>query len=138
VLDRANQRIVGRYEQDGRFGGHVVPFDRRVRHEVNPVASRGGRPGRSTWPRRSRSRSAGGSSAALLEETEHLSPSERPRSPASRASTASMPACRSSRARDRGRSSSTRNLAIYGRPSRPPLRSSCDRKRAGPPTPRLT
>ena len=34
VLERANQRIVGRYEQDGRFGGHVVPFDRRVLHEV--------------------------------------------------------------------------------------------------------
>jgi ribonuclease R len=34
VLERANQRIVGRYEEDGRFGGHVVPFDRRVLHEV--------------------------------------------------------------------------------------------------------
>ena len=34
VLERANQRIVGRYESDGRFGGHVVPFDRRVLHEV--------------------------------------------------------------------------------------------------------
>jgi len=34
VLERANQRIVGRYEDDGRFGGHVVPFDRRVLHEV--------------------------------------------------------------------------------------------------------
>jgi ribonuclease R len=34
VLDRANQRLVGRYEDDGRFGGHVVPFDRRVLHEV--------------------------------------------------------------------------------------------------------
>jgi ribonuclease R len=34
VLERANQRIVGRYESDGRFGGRVVPFDRRVLHEV--------------------------------------------------------------------------------------------------------
>ena len=34
VLERANQRIVGRYEDDGRFGGHVVPFDKRVLHEV--------------------------------------------------------------------------------------------------------
>ncbi|HVQ28582.1 MAG TPA: ribonuclease R, partial [Vicinamibacteria bacterium] len=34
VLERALQRIVGRYEQDGRFGGHVVPFDRRVLHEI--------------------------------------------------------------------------------------------------------
>jgi len=34
VLERANQRVVGRYEDDGRFGGHVVPFDLRVLHEV--------------------------------------------------------------------------------------------------------
>jgi ribonuclease R len=34
VLDRALTRIVGRYEQDGRFGGHVVPFDKRVLHEL--------------------------------------------------------------------------------------------------------
>ena len=34
VLERANERIVGRYEADGRFGGHVVPFDPRVLHEV--------------------------------------------------------------------------------------------------------
>ena len=34
VLERANQRIVGRYEDDGRFGGHLVPFDKRVLHEV--------------------------------------------------------------------------------------------------------
>jgi ribonuclease R len=34
VLERAQQRIVGRYEDDGRFGGHVVPFDRRILHEV--------------------------------------------------------------------------------------------------------
>jgi ribonuclease R len=34
VLERANLRIVGRYEDDGRFGGHVVPFDRRVLHEL--------------------------------------------------------------------------------------------------------
>jgi len=34
VLERANQRIVGRFESDGRFGGRVVPFDRRVLHEI--------------------------------------------------------------------------------------------------------
>jgi ribonuclease R len=34
VLERANLRIVGRYEADGRFGGHLVPFDRRLLHEV--------------------------------------------------------------------------------------------------------
>jgi ribonuclease R len=34
VLERKLQRIVGRYESDGRFGGHVVPFDRRVLHEL--------------------------------------------------------------------------------------------------------
>ena len=34
VLERVNQRIVGRYESDGRSGGRVVPFDRRVLHEV--------------------------------------------------------------------------------------------------------
>jgi ribonuclease R len=34
VLERALQRIVGRYESDGRFGGHVVPFDKRVLHEM--------------------------------------------------------------------------------------------------------
>jgi ribonuclease R len=34
VLERAQQRYVGRYEDDGRFGGHVVPFDRRVLHEL--------------------------------------------------------------------------------------------------------
>jgi ribonuclease R len=33
VLERRLQRVVGRYESDGRFGGHVVPFDRRVLHE---------------------------------------------------------------------------------------------------------
>jgi len=33
VLERAQQRVVGRYESDGRFGGHVVPFDRRVLQE---------------------------------------------------------------------------------------------------------
>lgn len=33
VLERKLTRIVGRYESDGRFGGHVVPFDRRVLHE---------------------------------------------------------------------------------------------------------
>ena len=34
VLERAQQRMVGRYESDGRIGGHVVPFDRRVLHEL--------------------------------------------------------------------------------------------------------
>jgi ribonuclease R len=34
VLERALGRLVGRYEDDGRFGGHVVPFDRRVLHEL--------------------------------------------------------------------------------------------------------
>jgi len=34
VLERGLQRIVGRYEDDGRFGGHVVPFDKRVLHEL--------------------------------------------------------------------------------------------------------
>jgi ribonuclease R len=43
VLERANQRIVGRYESDGRFGGHVVPFDPRVLHEVFvPAGEEGG------------------------------------------------------------------------------------------------
>jgi ribonuclease R len=34
VLERAQQRLVGRYESDGRIGGRVVPFDRRVLHEL--------------------------------------------------------------------------------------------------------
>jgi ribonuclease R len=34
VLERGLQRIVGRFESDGRFGGHVIPFDRRVLHEL--------------------------------------------------------------------------------------------------------
>ncbi len=42
VLERATQRIVGRYEDDGRFGGHVVPFDRRLLHEVFVPAGEGG------------------------------------------------------------------------------------------------
>ena len=33
VLDRVQRRVVGRYEADGRFGGHLVPFDRRVLQE---------------------------------------------------------------------------------------------------------
>jgi ribonuclease R len=46
VLERANQRIVGRYEDDGRFGGHVVPFDKRVLHEVFvPAGEEGGASG---------------------------------------------------------------------------------------------
>jgi ribonuclease R len=34
VLERGLKRIVGRYEDDGRFGGRVVPFDKRVLHEL--------------------------------------------------------------------------------------------------------
>jgi ribonuclease R len=34
ILDRAQQHIVGRYEDDGRSGGRVVPFDKRILHEV--------------------------------------------------------------------------------------------------------
>ncbi|MET0554169.1 MAG: ribonuclease R [Vicinamibacteria bacterium] len=34
VLERAMTRLVGRYEQDGRFGGRVVPFDKRILHEL--------------------------------------------------------------------------------------------------------
>jgi ribonuclease R len=43
VLERAQQRVVGRYEVDSRFGGHVVPFDRRVLHELFvPAGEEGG------------------------------------------------------------------------------------------------
>jgi ribonuclease R len=43
VLERANQRIVGRFEVDGSFAGHVVPFDRRVLHELFiPAGEEGG------------------------------------------------------------------------------------------------
>ena len=47
VLERGLQRIVGRYEDDGRFGGHVVPFDKRVLHElfIAPGDNEGARPG---------------------------------------------------------------------------------------------
>ncbi|HEY2942321.1 MAG TPA: ribonuclease R [Vicinamibacteria bacterium] len=47
VLERGLQRIVGRYEDDGRFGGHVVPFDKRVLHElfIAPGDAEGARPG---------------------------------------------------------------------------------------------
>ena len=34
VLERAQQRIVGRYEEDVRGGGRVVPFDRRVLQDL--------------------------------------------------------------------------------------------------------
>jgi ribonuclease R len=34
VLERSLTQLVGRYEEDGRAGGHVVPFDRRVLHET--------------------------------------------------------------------------------------------------------
>jgi len=47
VLERSLQRLVGRYEDDGRFGGHVIPFDRRVLHElfIPPEFSAGAAPG---------------------------------------------------------------------------------------------
>jgi ribonuclease R len=47
VLERGIQRLVGRYEEDGRFGGHVVPFDKRVLHElfVPPSDNMGAKPG---------------------------------------------------------------------------------------------
>jgi ribonuclease R len=34
VLERGLTRLVGRYQEDARFGGHVVPFDKRVLHEL--------------------------------------------------------------------------------------------------------
>jgi len=43
VLERAQQRVVGRYETDGRIGGHVVPFDRRILHELFVPAGEEGR-----------------------------------------------------------------------------------------------
>jgi ribonuclease R len=47
VLERGLQRIVGRYEEDGRFGGHVIPFDKRVLHElfIPPGDNAGAGPG---------------------------------------------------------------------------------------------
>ncbi len=47
VLDRALTRWVGRYQDDGRFGGHLVPFDKRVLHELFIPAGEeaGARPG---------------------------------------------------------------------------------------------
>ena len=47
ILERSQQRIVGRYEEDGRFGGHVIPFDKRVLHElfVPPGDTGGAKPG---------------------------------------------------------------------------------------------
>jgi ribonuclease R len=47
VLERTLGRIVGRYEDDGRFGGHVVPFDKRVLHElfIPPGDNADARPG---------------------------------------------------------------------------------------------
>jgi ribonuclease R len=42
VLERANQHLVGRYEDDGRIGGHVVPFDKRVLQELFVPAGDGG------------------------------------------------------------------------------------------------
>src|SRR6266851_1599144 len=47
VLERAQQNIVGRFEEDVRFGGHVIPFDKRVLHEIfiPPGDEAGARPG---------------------------------------------------------------------------------------------
>jgi ribonuclease R len=42
VLERAMQRLVGRYEDDGKFGGRVVPFDKRVLHELFVPAGEAG------------------------------------------------------------------------------------------------
>jgi ribonuclease R len=43
VLERKLQRIVGRYERDGPHGGRVVPFDKRVLHELFvPAGEEGG------------------------------------------------------------------------------------------------
>ena len=57
VLERVNQRIVGRYESDGRFGGHVVPFDRGCcTSSSSPRATRA-EPAEARWSRpRSRGR----------------------------------------------------------------------------------
>ncbi len=41
-----SSEVVGRYEEDGRFGGHVVPFDRRILHEIHvPQGEEGGASG---------------------------------------------------------------------------------------------
>jgi ribonuclease R len=47
VLERSLTRVVGRYEPGGSFGGHVVPFDRRILHELFIPAGQeaGARPG---------------------------------------------------------------------------------------------
>jgi ribonuclease R len=47
ILERALQRLVGRYEDDGKFGAHVVPFDKRILHELFVPAGEAGaaRPG---------------------------------------------------------------------------------------------
>ena len=43
VLERALHRVVGRFEEDPRIGGRVVPFDRRVLHElIVPVGEQDG------------------------------------------------------------------------------------------------
>ncbi len=34
VLEHAVERLVGRFEPDERWGGHLVPFDQRILHEV--------------------------------------------------------------------------------------------------------
>ncbi len=43
VLERSQSRIVGRYEDDGGTGGHLVPFDKRLLHDV--FISRSDNPG---------------------------------------------------------------------------------------------
>jgi ribonuclease R len=47
ILERALTRLVGRYQEEGRWGGRVAPFDRRVLREVSvPKGGAGGaRPG---------------------------------------------------------------------------------------------
>jgi len=43
VLERAQTRIVGRFEAEARFGSRVVPFDKRVLHELFiPAGEEGG------------------------------------------------------------------------------------------------
>ncbi|PYQ38351.1 MAG: ribonuclease R, partial [Acidobacteria bacterium] len=45
--ERAQQHIVGPFEEDGRSGAHVIPFDKRVPHEIfiPPGDPAGARPG---------------------------------------------------------------------------------------------
>jgi ribonuclease R len=48
ILERSLPRVVGRYEEEsGRVGGYVVPFDRRILHElfIPPGSAGAARPG---------------------------------------------------------------------------------------------